>query len=227
MWRPARAGELKGGVSRPPFSRSIEAVLLVALALSGASASAADVEAGHRKSAPCAACHGPDGNATVPGTPTIAGQPAFFTHWQLIKYRDGRRQDPQMSPAAQTLTDADMADLAAFYAAQPPRARGSTVDPVRVAAGRPLGLLPDGPPYLETDLVIARGDQLILYSDGVTEAQDEAGEEFGEERLQAVVHEAGGLSADLLADRILAAIDAFAGAAPQFDDITLMVVRRR
>jgi sigma-B regulation protein RsbU (phosphoserine phosphatase) len=94
------------------------------------------------------------------------------------------------------------------------------------STGRPLGLLPDGPPYLETELVIARGDQLILYSDGVTEAQDEAGEEFGEERLQAVVHEAGGLPADVLADRILAAIDAFAGAAPQFDDITLMVVRR-
>jgi cytochrome c553 len=138
VWHPARAGGLKGGASGPPFSRSIEAVLLVALALSGASASAADVEAGRRKSAPCAACHGPDGNATAPGTPTIAGQPAFFTHWQLIKYRDGRRQDPQMSPAAQNLTDADMADLAAFYAAQPPRGRGSTVDPVRVAAGRPL-----------------------------------------------------------------------------------------
>jgi cytochrome c553 len=43
-----------------------------------------------------------------------------------------------MSPFARDLTDADMADLAAFYAAQAPRARGSTVDLGKVAAGRPL-----------------------------------------------------------------------------------------
>lgn len=138
MWHPARTGGHEGGASRPPFSRSIEAVLIVALALSGARVSSADVEAGRGKSAPCAPCHGADGNATMPGTPSLAGQPAFFTHWQLIKYRDGRRQDPQMSPFARDLTDADMADLAAFYAAQSPRGRGSTVDPAKVAAGRPL-----------------------------------------------------------------------------------------
>ena len=108
------------------------------LALSGARGEAADVEAGRRKSVPCAACHGADGHATIPGTPSLAGQPTFFTHWQLIKYRDGRRQDPQMSPFAQNLSDEDMGDLAAFYAAQPPRARGSEVDPAKVAAGRPL-----------------------------------------------------------------------------------------
>jgi cytochrome c553 len=111
-------------------------VLIVALALSGAEA--ADVEAGRRKSEPCVACHGADGNATIPGTPSLAGPPAFFTHWQLIKYRDGRRQDPQMSPFAQNLGDADMADLAAFYAAQRPRPRGSAVDPTQVASGRLL-----------------------------------------------------------------------------------------
>jgi cytochrome c553 len=114
-------------------------VLLAALlAASGTAAAAADVEAGRRKSAPCAVCHGPEGNATIPGTPTLAGQPAFFTHWQLIKYRDGRRTDEPMAPLARNLSDADMADLAAFYAAQTPRSRGSAVDPARVAAGRPL-----------------------------------------------------------------------------------------
>jgi cytochrome c553 len=112
--------------------------LVVLLVLSAAGAEAADVEAGRRKSAPCAACHGADGNATIPGTPSLAGQPTFFTHWQLIKFRDGRRRDAQMSPFAQSLSDEDMADLAAFYAAQPPKARGSAVDPAKVAAGRPL-----------------------------------------------------------------------------------------
>jgi sigma-B regulation protein RsbU (phosphoserine phosphatase) len=94
------------------------------------------------------------------------------------------------------------------------------------STGLPLGLLPDGPPYTETAFVLAPGDQLLLYSDGVTEAQNDAGEEFGEERLQQVVEAAAGENAAVLADRIIAAIDAFAGAAPQFDDITLMVVRR-
>jgi cytochrome c553 len=64
--------------------------------------------------------------------------PPFYTHWQLIMYRDGRRRDPQMSPFAVNLTDADMADLAAYYAAQTPRPRPAAVDPARVAAGQPL-----------------------------------------------------------------------------------------
>ncbi len=97
------------------------AVALVATAI-GPPALAADLEAGRRKAEPCAACHGRDGNAAIPGTPSLAGQPVYFTHWQLIKYRDGRRKDPVMAPFAAILSDADMADL---Y-------------PARVAAGRPL-----------------------------------------------------------------------------------------
>src|SRR4029453_12679592 len=75
----------------------------------------ADLEAGRQKAEPCASCHGPDGNASIPGTPSLAGAPVYFTHWQLIKFKDGRRKDPQMSPFAQNLSDADMADLAAYY----------------------------------------------------------------------------------------------------------------
>ena len=105
----------------------------------GTRAGAADVEAGRKKAAPCAACHGADGNATIPGTPSLAGQPVYFTHWQLIKFRDGRRKDPQMSPFAQNLTDADMADLAAYYEAQQPRSRPpASTDPTKVAAGKQL-----------------------------------------------------------------------------------------
>jgi len=101
-------------------------------------ASAADVEAGRRKAEPCAACHGRDGNASIPGTPSLAGQPVFFTHWQLIKFRDGRRKDPLMSPVAEHLSDEDMADLAAYYQAQPPRRRPGTLDPAKIAEGQRL-----------------------------------------------------------------------------------------
>lgn len=120
-----------------PIARLIgvaAAVLLVAAAVTPASA--ADPEAGRRKSAACAGCHGADGNAAIPGTPSLAGQPAIFAHWQLIKYRDGRRKHAEMAAAAAKLSDEDMADLAAFYAAQKPRRRAATTDPRKVAEGR-------------------------------------------------------------------------------------------
>jgi cytochrome c553 len=96
------------------------------------------VEAGRQKAEPCGACHGRDGNASIPGTPSLAGQPVYFTHWQLIKYRDGRRKDPQMSPFAMNLSDADMADLAAYYQAQAPRPRPAVTDEAKIAEGRRL-----------------------------------------------------------------------------------------
>jgi cytochrome c553 len=117
------------------------ALALALVILLAGPAAAADVEAGRRKAEPCAACHGSDGNATIPGTPSLAGQPVFFTHWQLIKYRDGRRKDPQMSPAAQNLSDTDMADLAAYYEAQRPRQRPAKIDPAKVVAGAQLANL--------------------------------------------------------------------------------------
>src|SRR5918911_3750502 len=97
-----------------PFRILLLAVLLPTLA------SAADVEAGRRKAAACVACHGPEGNSSNPAVPTIAGQVATYLHWQLLLYRDKRRVDPQMAPIAAALSESDMADLAAFFAAQRP-----------------------------------------------------------------------------------------------------------
>jgi cytochrome c553 len=55
-----------------------------------------------------------------------------------VKFRDGRRKDAQMSPFAANLSDVDMADLAAYYAAQRSRRRPAAVDQTKVAAGRRL-----------------------------------------------------------------------------------------
>jgi cytochrome c553 len=107
-------------------------------AVAAGSGAAADLEAGKRKALVCAACHGSDGNATIPGTPSLAGQPVFFTHWQLIKYKDGRRKDPQMTPFVQSLSDADMADLSAYYQTQTPRRRPAATDPAKVVEGQRL-----------------------------------------------------------------------------------------
>jgi cytochrome c553 len=81
---------------------------------------AADLEGGRRKAEPCGACHGSTGNSSIPTVPSLAGQPAIYLHWQLILYRDGRRKDPQMTPLAAPLSDTEMADLAAWFAAQTP-----------------------------------------------------------------------------------------------------------
>jgi cytochrome c553 len=126
---------------RPVVGASIVLAALATAWATVAPARAADLEAGKRKAEPCARCHGADGNATTPGTPSLAGQPVFFTHWQLIKYRDGRRKDPQMSPFAKGLTDTDMADLAAYYAAQRPLPRPANTDPAKVAEGKRLATL--------------------------------------------------------------------------------------
>jgi len=69
------------------------------------------------------------------------------------------------------------------------------------------------------------GDVLVLYTDGVTEAINDKEEEFGEERLLRIITENRDRQAAEIMERILDAITAFAGERPQFDDITLMVLR--
>ena len=68
---------------------------------------------------------------------------------------------------------------------------------------------------------------LVMYTDGVTEAQNEAGEFFEENRVKDMLRTGMAIDADVLHARILDAIHAFAGDAPQFDDITLVVVKRQ
>jgi len=94
------------------------------------------------------------------------------------------------------------------------------------STGAPLGLLPPGLPYDELRVELSPGDVAFLCSDGVSDAQNEAGEEFGEERLAAIIRDARFEPADVTVSRVFDALDAFAGTAPQFDDITMLVVRR-
>ena len=103
----------------------------------------------------------------------------------------------------------------------------ATSEAVTLAStGTPLGLLPPGVAYAQATQTLAPGDSLILFSDGVTDAQDGGGNEFGEARLLEVLRSASGLSAQALIARVFGALDAFVGTAPQFDDITMLVARR-
>lgn len=67
----------------------------------------------------CAGCHGPEGISTNPLWPNLAGQKDQYTAIQLRAYRDGTRNDPNMSGLSQTLTDAQIDALAAYYAKLP------------------------------------------------------------------------------------------------------------
>jgi len=104
------------------------------------------------------------------------------------------------------------------------KAAGETVR--LTSTGAPLGLLPPGMPYEETAVSIDSGDCVVLFSDGVADAQNQAGEEFGDDRLIEIVRASMDQSADAIVTRVFDAIDRFAGDAPQFDDITILVVRR-
>ena len=97
--------------------------------------------------------------------------------------------------------------------------------PVFPSSGTVLGLFP-GQTYSSATLELAPGDSLVLYTDGVTEATDAANGLFGEERLQACLAAGAGQTATDTVDRLLRAVRAFAGGAPQSDDITILALRR-
>jgi sigma-B regulation protein RsbU (phosphoserine phosphatase) len=78
----------------------------------------------------------------------------------------------------------------------------------------------------ELNCLIGPGDLLALYSDGVTEAQNRSEEEFELDRLVECLRTNAACPPDVIVEHVFQAIDAFVGDAPQFDDITLMVVKR-
>ena len=88
-----------------------------------------------------------------------------------------------------------------------------------------LGVMP-GIELTEQSLDVEAGDVLALYTDGVAEALNEAGEEFGLERLERCVIDSRGGSAEDIAQAIQDAIRAHVGDEPPFDDATLVVVKR-
>ncbi len=89
---------------------------LVALAAAGPAA-ARHVQAGRQKAQACSVCHGPLGLHTAPDAPSLAGQPAMYVAAQLRAYRSGGRNHAVMKVIATPLSDADIADLAAWFAA--------------------------------------------------------------------------------------------------------------
>jgi len=91
--------------------------------------------------------------------------------------------------------------------------------------GLPLGLFPKAD-YEEGCVTLSPGDLLMIYSDGVTEAQNESEDDFEMERVIEVLKAHRESSASMIVEEMVSQIDAFVGAAPQHDDITLMILKR-
>jgi len=78
-----------------------------------------DAEAGEAQTTACTACHGADGNSPAPTFPKLAGQNARYLFKQLQDIRDGARPVPTMAGQLDGKSDQQLADIAAYYAAQP------------------------------------------------------------------------------------------------------------
>ena len=91
--------------------------------------------------------------------------------------------------------------------------------------GIPVGMFEDST-WKATTVQLAPGDVLLLYTDGITDAQDRQGAFFGVDRLLTTVQSNLGRSAQKIQEAILSDIYQFSGGVPQFDDITLMVLVR-
>jgi sigma-B regulation protein RsbU (phosphoserine phosphatase) len=91
--------------------------------------------------------------------------------------------------------------------------------------GRVLGLI-EASDFPVNRILLKAGDAIVLFTDGVSEAQDTAGEFFGIDRIVATAVSLRRTAAPALTEGLLGAVRAFAGEAPQSDDITILTLRR-
>jgi cytochrome c553 len=111
-------------------------IALAAAVLS--SAANADVAKGGALSASCAHCHGTDGNSSGAVYPNLAGQTREYIYRQIKAFKEGQRQNSQMSPMVGILNDEDMRNLADFYNFQSPARKPTNVDATQAALGKKL-----------------------------------------------------------------------------------------
>jgi sigma-B regulation protein RsbU (phosphoserine phosphatase) len=106
----------------------------------------------------------------------------------------------------------------------PPFVFGGGVVRRLTAGGMVLGLFPNA--AYEQDVVqLAPGDTVLLFSDGLSEALNDAGDEFGDDRIDEAVRPALGEPPQAILEAALAAVKRFAGETPQHDDVTVLALR--
>ncbi|MCR9909992.1 cytochrome c [Vibrio campbellii] len=101
------------------MKKTIMGAMMALTMLSGQALAAGDVAAGQAKAGVCAACHGADGIAVIPGYPNLKGQNEQYIATSIKAYKAGQRTGglaPVMQAQANLLSDEDIANLAAYYA---------------------------------------------------------------------------------------------------------------
>ena len=101
-----------------------------------------------------------------------------------------------------------------------------TAEMLKCSCNLVLGAM-GGIPYNKETLQLNEGDSLVMYTDGVTEAEDKDHAQFGEDRLAAVLAELKGAPSKQIVDTINIRVMEFVAGAPQSDDITQLVIRRK
>jgi serine phosphatase RsbU (regulator of sigma subunit)/CHASE2 domain-containing sensor protein len=104
------------------------------------------------------------------------------------------------------------------------RRGASTFEPLR-SCGPPLAIV-DDVSYLPRSIALARGDMVLLYTDGVTEAESSQSAQFGEKRLEQAILEMRGHPARRVVEHVIKRVAEFAKGAPQSDDITCVAIVR-
>jgi hypothetical protein len=157
--------------------------------------------------------------------PQFASLAELGTAMNRILYRDGL--PTRFASLVYLILDADSGRVRVLNAGHMPPVlvRGDTVSPTE-RGGMVLGIMPEAT-FTEQQLDLELNDVLVVYSDGVSEAQNEEGDFFGDERLFALAKAQPGETSRAIGGRILEAVERFIGHAPQSDDISLMVLRRR
>jgi serine phosphatase RsbU (regulator of sigma subunit) len=92
------------------------------------------------------------------------------------------------------------------------------------AGGVPLGIMGDAP-YASGAVTLESGDWLVIFTDGVVEAENNAQEEYGEIRFMTMLNAGVMLSPQMMLNSIMVDLDRFAGGAPQHDDVTCMLLK--
>lgn len=110
--------------------------LLVTLGITGVAHAAGDAAQGKDKVAVCAACHGADGNSLAPNFPKLAGQNENYLLKQLKDIKAGDRTVLEMTGLLNNLSEADLADIAAYFSSQKVQIGQAAED--QVAAGQQI-----------------------------------------------------------------------------------------
>jgi serine phosphatase RsbU (regulator of sigma subunit) len=140
----------------------------------------------------------------------------------------GHRLDGQFVTAGYACIDTSRQTLRYAAAAHPPlyiKNRGDAKIEKLQSNGLMLGPFPEAE-YQSSDRQLTPGDRILMYTDGISEASNARGEEFGDDRIENLMAAGDDLSADQFADRLLQEVKAWSGGArvAPADDLTLIVI---